>query len=422
MPSPTESEEDEGPYQLPTQTAFTFESPIVSSHKQRDRLSTLGDSSSLFDGSPAIASSAPVQAKQPFGFGQPGPKHNTSFSFESPQSLKMVVEREPPRATPQKPSQPAFTGIQQPQFGKPSPLQNRLQPSNVFNVPKPHQTRPEHHRPAPTTEKSHVQLVKDIAHKFTDPFRSHQSQQPKSDPDVVEIPRPAQAPSYNSYPRPPPIFSSVNAPTAGFAAVNIHQRPYIDLTKPDLPQDSDPALFDDRFGAADPYTYLDAGKANENIKALLEGAFEDDEDKPRTRNRKKKVEAAVADLTGKLQDLEVKQNGDIKESLNGGAEEDQVEDEDDGTVEGLEVKLLPHQVDGVEWMKDKEVGIKKKNGILPKGGILADDMGLVLHPFYHPFPPLPLSKTDVICLGQNHPIDRFGAHKSTPQDIFDYSY
>ncbi|KEQ59440.1 uncharacterized protein M437DRAFT_25697, partial [Aureobasidium melanogenum CBS 110374] len=44
--------------------------------------------------------------------------------------------------------------------------------------------------------------------------------------------------------------------------------------------------------------------------------------------------------------------------------------------EGLTVKLLPHQVEGVSWMIDKEIGERKKNGVLPKGGILADDMGL----------------------------------------------
>ncbi|KEQ70086.1 hypothetical protein M436DRAFT_22206, partial [Aureobasidium namibiae CBS 147.97] len=44
--------------------------------------------------------------------------------------------------------------------------------------------------------------------------------------------------------------------------------------------------------------------------------------------------------------------------------------------EGLNIKLLPHQVEGVSWMIDKEIGERKKNGVLPKGGILADDMGL----------------------------------------------
>ena len=146
----------------------------------------------------------------------------------------------------------------------------------------------------------------------------------------------------------------------------------IDLTKPQSSFSSDPALFDEKFGAADPYLYVDAGKATENIKALLEGAFEDEEDKPRTRGRKKKVEAAVAGLADDLQKLDVKAK---EQKDDHDHEEEEDEDEDDGTVEGLEVKLLPHQRDGVEWMKEKEIGVKKKNGILPKGGILADDVG-----------------------------------------------
>ena len=194
----------------------------------------------------------------------------------------------------------------------------------------------------------------------------------QADPDAVEIPTTANAPTWNVYPRPQPTYSSFNPPASGFAAVNSYQRPAIDLTKPQVLY-QDPALLDDRFGAADPYLYIDAGKATENIKELLEGAFEDEEDKPRTRGRKKKVEAAVAGLSDKLQGLDVKADSD-KEDHDG--EDDEDEDEDDGTVEGLKVKLLPHQVDGVEWMRDKEIGTKKIKGILPKGGILADDMGL----------------------------------------------
>jgi len=180
------------------------------------------------------------------------------------------------------------------------------------------------------------------------------------------------------YPRPAPTFSTFNNPTGGFAAVNGYQKPFVDLTKPYL-QDSynpDAALLDDRFGAADPHIYVDAGKATENIKALLEGAFEDEEDKPRTRGRKKKAETAVAGLTDKLQGLGVKSDEDKENHNHEELEKEEEEEDDDGTVEGLKVKLLPHQVDGVAWMKDKEVGTKKKNGILPKGGILADDMGL----------------------------------------------
>lgn len=146
----------------------------------------------------------------------------------------------------------------------------------------------------------------------------------------------------------------------------------VDLTKPNQPSYiPDPALQPDRFGAVDPYLYVDAGKATENIKALLEGAFEDEDDKPRTRGRKKKVEGAIEGLADKLSGLGVHED----KSEVGEHEDDDAEELDDGTVEGLKVKLLPHQVDGVEWMKDKEVGVKKKNGILPKGGILADDVG-----------------------------------------------
>jgi len=165
------------------------------------------------------------------------------------------------------------------------------------------------------------------------------------------------------------LFSSKGG-GAGFITVNPPQNTsnFIDLT-------TGQPLLDDPFGSIDPYDYVDAGKANENIKALLEGAFEDEEDKPRTRGRKKKVEAAVERLTEKLQDLEVKDEAKKEDEAE---QEEEEEEEDDGTVEGLKVKLLPHQVDGVAWMKDKEIGVKKKNGVLPKGGILADDVSLQL--------------------------------------------
>ena len=111
---------------------------------------------------------------------------------------------------------------------------------------------------------------------------------------------------------------------------------------------------------------MDAAKANESLKALLEGAFEDEDDKPRTRRRKKQQDVEATGLADKMQNLKVDQVE---------AEEEE-EDEDDGTIEGLKVKLLPHQIDGVAWMQDKERGTKKTKGIFPKGGILADDMGL----------------------------------------------
>jgi SNF2 family DNA or RNA helicase len=139
----------------------------------------------------------------------------------------------------------------------------------------------------------------------------------------------------------------------------------------------------DRFGAPDMYAFVDSGQASENIKALLEGAFDEDDEKiPRTRLRKKKKQQQEqrnddigTSLASRLQALDVKdQEASVKDAQGGdGNDED---DEEDGTVEGLKVKLLPHQVDGVAWMIEKETGMHNKRAKLPKGGILADDMGL----------------------------------------------
>ena len=140
----------------------------------------------------------------------------------------------------------------------------------------------------------------------------------------------------------------------------------------------DKALGINKFGSYDPNNYVDAAQASENIKNLLEGAFEEDEDdKPKTRLRKrqqKSQERSAADeLADKVKGLNVAGKGPKKES----AHEEQEEEEEDGSVEGLIVKLLPHQINGVAWMLDKEIGERKRNGVLPKGGILADDVSCV---------------------------------------------
>lgn len=87
----------------------------------------------------------------------------------------------------------------------------------------------------------------------------------------------------------------------------------------------------------DPTFYTDPAKAEADLKALLEGGMEDEEEEDEEENAK-----------GSL---------------------------DDGAVEGVKVKLLPHQVEGLKWMKGRELGPVKR-GKVPKGGILADDMGL----------------------------------------------
>ena len=136
---------------------------------------------------------------------------------------------------------------------------------------------------------------------------------------------------------------------------------------------TDTALFADRFADYGPLDHVDSEKATENIKKLLEGVFEDDEDpKPRMRKRKVALEKDAQALLDRLGDLSITtKTEDEKEELDQSEEE---EEDDDGSVEGLKVKLLPHQVDGVQWMVSKESSSKKKNGVLPKGGILADDV------------------------------------------------
>lgn len=193
------------------------------------------------------------------------------------------------------------------------------------------------------------------------------------------------------------------------------------------------------FGAIDVNGYVDSGKANENIKALLEGAFEDEDDKDREKTKKSKNNKGkknrkgrkggsdkggsqkedsqkedtskrtsdVDDLAAQLGGVQVSDstrsddNGEEKskpadtgkqtpekpdpsKNDEGGISEAEADEEadgeedveDDGTVEGLKVKLLPHQREGADWMRDKEIGMNRVKGVLPKGGILADDMGL----------------------------------------------
>lgn len=151
-------------------------------------------------------------------------------------------------------------------------------------------------------------------------------------------------------------FRSVNHDSNNVINLPNPRNNYIDLTMNNY-QD-----------APESYAFVDPAKAQEDLKALLEGVIEDEEDAPRTRSRKKKQDAEANSLAAQLNDLSIEQEKIAVTS-------DDEEDEDDGTVEGINVKLLPHQVEGLEWMRGRELGTSKK-GRVPKGGILADDMGL----------------------------------------------
>ncbi|KEF51832.1 uncharacterized protein A1O9_12169 [Exophiala aquamarina CBS 119918] len=324
----------------------------------------------------------------------------------------MVREQEPPRnplapsmgntAPPQKPQDQGKSIGQdsaaalQPEFGKPTALgaspqlYSRTQPlvrptanvsaprqvsgsqndkySNLFVPAKKPTQRPELHRPQ-INGTNPLQAFRDIK------SGSHQSHKPtlsaptsNDDDDVFEIPRPSSFPTWQPRPISQPTFSSQTSTNPYYQPQSL-----IDLTLEKTGFATNRGMHDQEqfYSSTDPYTYVDAAKANENIKALLEGAFEDEEDQSRTRRRKKALEAKLDKLTDKVKGMDV--NGEDK---NEDVEEEDEDEDEDGTINGLKVKLLPHQIDGVNWMRDKETGTKKTRGVLPKGGILADDMGL----------------------------------------------
>ncbi|KAJ4861813.1 type III restriction enzyme, res subunit domain-containing protein [Trichoderma breve] len=146
-----------------------------------------------------------------------------------------------------------------------------------------------------------------------------------------------RAPTY--HPRiapPPPMFSSV--PSASASTV-----PSIAAA----PQRRGEEVF-----------YTDPAKASEDLKALLEGGLEGDDDE------------------GVEHDGNQEPSGEGKKKpTDDTAPKDPKTIAKDGNVVGLKVQLLPHQVEGVNWMRGRELGPVKK-GTVPKGGLLADDMGL----------------------------------------------
>ncbi|KAF2642832.1 hypothetical protein P280DRAFT_468143 [Massarina eburnea CBS 473.64] len=375
----------------------------------RSEIEFLGDSSSLFieDGASLLRST---------------PQHTPNPPRTTTKATKMVRERDPPAQQPRAQQPPSKTPSKTPskplqelvntapEFGQASPLRNPLKKdvhkntshAGVFNVPRPGHARPEHHRDsnpialqhAPTNKVPTNNLVgsryssasadSDV---FEIPSTQFQSRQPSHG---VPVPMPHNAPLQPIKPPPRPMYSSMGH-TDGFQPVNhAYTNPFhgsrktviLDDIQPkrSANNDDDEDDFDpdaeiratDQFGAPDMQAYVDGGRANENIKALLEGAF--DEDKiPRTRGRKKRKQQEDDEvgksLADRLKALEVKDEPEAPE-------EEEDEAEDDGTVDGMKVKLLPHQVEGVAWLIEKETGAHNKRAKLPKGGILADDMGL----------------------------------------------
>ncbi|GAO15010.1 hypothetical protein UVI_02027650 [Ustilaginoidea virens] len=143
---------------------------------------------------------------------------------------------------------------------------------------------------------------------------------------------------------------------------------YQDRRPPSLP------VFDSngpsRIGSsyAEEVFYTDPAKANDDLKALLEGGMdENDQDEhdgpdPATHDA---AADQVREPPSTTENAAPKTGIPDKERIIG----------KDGSIQGLKVRLLPHQVEGVEWMRGRELGPVKR-GKVPKGGLLADDMGL----------------------------------------------
>lgn len=250
-----------------------------------------------------------------------------------------------------------------PRFGETtlpqSPLNRAALEAKVFLKPKP--PRPDFYRQEPKSNHPHLHAVKDFVKEAIQPFTSRPAPASQFNNAPVPINRPSDGMVYNTTrPVAPQTFGSMGGTYGGFQTVNRPGQPtnIIDLTG---------AEYRDRLAPAQPYSFVDPTKAAADLKALLEGAIEDEDEMPRTRLRKRKTEAKAEGLVEKMTGLAVTADAPVEEEVD--------EDEDDGTVEGIKVKLLPHQVEGLDWMRSRELGTRKK-GTVPKGGILADDMGL----------------------------------------------
>ncbi|KAF2158909.1 hypothetical protein M409DRAFT_61255 [Zasmidium cellare ATCC 36951] len=283
------------------------------------------------------------------------------------------------------------------EFGKASPLRNPLhgtkKPSPSIFAPK---SRPQHsirptmapRQPSDPQQGFRVmgqQPVSSSSYNTNAPSLGAaqdamaQQYQRSFEPGATHVFKPVNPPMRTVYPQSKPTFTS--AGTNGFRNPLYSPPQVVDLTKTrdDDEEDGfdpDAAIRADsrKFGSEDPYMYVDSNKANENIKGLLEGAFDDEEEKGQTRLRRRVKKVSKEDTTSKsfadkLANLSIKE--EIKQE-----DEAEEEAEEDGTVDGLAVKLLPHQVEGVSWMIDKEIGKVKTKGVIPRGGCLADDMGL----------------------------------------------
>lgn len=107
-------------------------------------------------------------------------------------------------------------------------------------------------------------------------------------------------------------------------------------------------------------TYVDHEKTTESIKELLEG----NNDSPPLKKKGKKSKKVDDELASMMEEKATLSDGMKEEDRE---DEEDEEEEDTDVVEGLNVKLLPHQVRGLKFLRGREQG-------KARGGILADDV------------------------------------------------
>ncbi|CAG8062236.1 unnamed protein product [Penicillium olsonii] len=230
--------------------------------------------------------------------------------------------------------------IQEHEFGKPSPIGPQQKSNHLFNIPKPNQARAEHHRvphrsnnqPDPRARQNHPPpgpqgyrpsapsgaVAATPAAKRSEPWDPFKPVAPSAynnprggfQPGSVSIKRPENV-TWTTPRAPRPIFQSKPLPPKpSNSSKNLQS--FIDLTRdqtdpiPRAPASHTPS----RFGAMDMDGYVDTAMANENIKALLEGAFEDEDDSQSkaTDKKKKKKGSKKKQSKAKPKDVATKDN------------------------------------------------------------------------------------------------------------------
>ncbi|RDA83179.1 hypothetical protein CP532_6450 [Ophiocordyceps camponoti-leonardi (nom. inval.)] len=182
--------------------------------------------------------------------------------------------------------------------------------------------------------------------KFGHPTKMMSSLKKKADVFIHQKTRPEHhLDTRISGPRPPQYKDRLPPPMPMFASSGVSSSVSSGVKK------SDDQVF-----------YTDPAKAHADLKALLEGGMDEDDEKDEA---PLDVKSENVGATKKAEENDEKPAVEKKSTVI----------EKNGVVAGLSVKLLPHQVEGVNWMRGRELGPVKR-GRVPKGGLLADDMGL----------------------------------------------